>query len=78
MLNGQSNGVAYAVAADLFSKRFSHLFVAHIRNVGWAMSDPAKTALVADLAEEDQRGRVFGIYELVTGIGRCLAVLAKN
>jgi MFS family permease len=44
--------------------------------VGWAMSDPAKTALVGDLAKEDQRGRVFGIYELVTGIGRSLGPLA--
>jgi MFS family permease len=44
--------------------------------VGWAMSDPAKTALVADLANEDQRGRVFGIYELVTGAGRSLGPLA--
>jgi MFS family permease len=43
--------------------------------VGWAMSDPSKTAMVADLAEEDQRGRVFGIYELVTGIGRSLGPL---
>lgn len=46
-----------------------------IAAVGWAMSDPAKTALVADLAEEDQRGRIFGIYELVTGIGRSLGPL---
>jgi len=44
--------------------------------VGWAMSDPSKTALVADLADEDQRGRVFGIYELVTGIGRSIGPLA--
>jgi DHA1 family multidrug resistance protein-like MFS transporter len=43
--------------------------------VGWAMSDPAKTALVADFAEEGERGRVFGIYELVTGIGRSLGPL---
>ncbi len=43
--------------------------------LGWAMSDPAKTAMVADLAEAEQRGRVFGIYELVTGIGRSLGPL---
>jgi predicted MFS family arabinose efflux permease len=43
--------------------------------VGGAMADPARQAMVGDLANEQERGRVYGVYELVVGIGMSLGPL---
>ena len=37
--------------------------------VGWSMADPAETALVADLAGTDQRGRAYGLYTFAHSLG---------
>jgi DHA1 family multidrug resistance protein-like MFS transporter len=43
--------------------------------VGGAMADPARQAMVGDLANEQERGRIYGVYELVVGIGASLGPL---
>jgi len=43
--------------------------------VGGAMAGPARQAMVGDLADEQERGRVYGLYELVVGIGASLGPL---
>ncbi len=42
----------------------------------FAASDPAGPALVTDLTEEEQRGRVFGIYAFSGGLGAVIGPLA--
>lgn len=42
---------------------------------GWAMADPARTAMVADLAGSRTRGRQYGLYDLVTGLGNSVGPL---
>ena len=39
------------------------------------MAGPARQAMVGDLANEQERGRVYGLYELVVGIGASLGPL---
>ncbi len=36
---------------------------------GWALAQPQMTAMVGDLSHEDRRGRVFGMYQMFSGIG---------
>ncbi len=36
---------------------------------GWALAGPQMTAMVGDLSHEDRRGRIFGIYQMSSGIG---------
>ncbi len=43
--------------------------------VGGAMAEPARTALVGDLAQPEERGRVFALVELITGVGASLGPL---
>ena len=43
--------------------------------VGGALADPARQAMVGDLSNEQERGRVYGVYELVVGIGSSLGPL---
>ncbi len=40
--------------------------------VGWALSDPARKALVAEFGDEKTTGRNFGVTELYAGIGATL------
>ncbi len=42
----------------------------------FAASDPAGPAMVTDLTDEDQRGRVFGIYAFSGGLGAVIGPLA--
>ncbi len=37
--------------------------------VGWSLATPQMTAMVGDLSHEDRRGRIFGIYQMFSGIG---------
>ncbi|HIG42836.1 MAG: MFS transporter [bacterium] len=37
--------------------------------VGGAMADPARQAMVGDLSNEQERGRIYGLYELVVSLG---------
>ncbi len=46
-----------------------------LTTVGGAMAEPARTALVGDLAQPEERGRVFALVELVTGVGASLGPL---
>jgi MFS family permease len=41
-----------------------------------AAGDPAEQALVADLTDNDQRGRAFGLYALASGLGATVGPLA--
>jgi MFS family permease len=41
-----------------------------------AAGDPAEQALVADLTDNDQRGRAFGLYALASGLGATAGPLA--
>jgi MFS family permease len=43
--------------------------------VGWAMSLPAETAMVADLTEQDERGRAYGLYEFMGSLGAAFGPL---
>ena len=43
--------------------------------VGWATASPAEDALVSDLADKDQRGRVIGAKEAAAGFGAALGPL---
>ena len=43
--------------------------------VGWATASPAEDALVSDLADADQRGRVIGAKEAAAGVGAALGPL---
>ena len=43
--------------------------------VGWATASPAEDALVLDLADKDQRGRVIGAKEAAAGFGAALGPL---
>jgi len=43
--------------------------------VGSVMADLAKTAMVGDIAGEEERGRIFGVYQLTTGVGASLGPL---
>ncbi len=36
---------------------------------GWALALPQMTAMVGDLSHEDRRGRIFGMYQMFSGIG---------
>ncbi|MBN1785479.1 MAG: MFS transporter [Candidatus Methanofastidiosa archaeon] len=40
-----------------------------VRAVGWAMSDPATLALLSDVSDERKRGKLFGLYQLSSGLG---------
>ncbi len=39
------------------------------------MAQPARTALVGDLAQPEERGRVFALVEFTTGVGASLGPL---
>ena len=43
--------------------------------VGWALATPQMTAMVGDLSHQDSRGRIFGIYQMSSGIGLSLGPL---
>ena len=43
--------------------------------VGWSIADPAETAMVADLAGRDSRGRGYGVYDFVNGLGATIGPL---
>jgi MFS transporter, DHA1 family, multidrug resistance protein len=47
-----------------------------VEAVCFAASDPAGQAMVADLTDEHQRGRVFGIYAFSGGLGAVIGPLA--
>ena len=47
-----------------------------IEAVCFAASDPAGQALVTDLTDKDQRGRVFGIYAFSSSLGAVIGPLA--
>ncbi|MBU6997889.1 MAG: MFS transporter, partial [Theionarchaea archaeon] len=38
------------------------------RSAGWGFSDPATQALLADIVEENKRGRIFGLFGSVSGV----------
>ena len=40
-----------------------------LTSIFWRISEPAETALVADLTQHDQRGRAYGIYDFVENLG---------
>jgi len=40
-----------------------------IRSVGWAMTDPSTLALLSDVSDEKKRGKLFGLYQLSSGLG---------
>jgi len=40
-----------------------------IRAFGWAMSDPATMALLTDVSDDKKRGKLFGLYQLSSGLG---------
>ncbi len=44
-------------------------------SVGWAMTDPAASAMVADMARNETRGRVYGLYEFAGSLGATLGPL---
>ena len=44
--------------------------------VGWAAASPAEDALLADITDERQRGRVFGVKEAAASLGAALGPLA--
>lgn len=39
------------------------------RSVGWGLSDPATQALLADVVDENKRGKIFGLFGSVQGVG---------
>lgn len=39
------------------------------RAAGWALVDPATLALLTDTCTEHNRGKIFGLYQLSTGLG---------
>jgi len=43
--------------------------------VGWSMADPAEVAMVADITAGETRGRAYGLYEFVGGLGASLGPL---
>ena len=43
--------------------------------VGWSVADPAETAMVADLAGSDTRGRGYGVYDFANGLGATIGPL---
>lgn len=45
------------------------------RAVGWAVADPATLALLSDTCDERSRGKLFGLYQLSTGLGWMLGPL---
>jgi MFS family permease len=38
------------------------------RSAGWGFSDPATQALLADIVDENKRGRIFGLFGSVSGV----------
>lgn len=46
-----------------------------LTSVGWAMSGPAESAMVADLTGAQMRGRGYGFYELASGLGASVGPL---
>ena len=47
-----------------------------IRTAGWAFSGPPTQALMADIVEKDQRGRMFGFFGSVQGMGMIMGPIA--
>ncbi len=45
------------------------IYVLGARAVGWALADPATLALLTDTCSEHNRGKIFGLYQLSTGLG---------
>ncbi len=45
------------------------IYVLGARAVGWALVDPATLALLTDTCSEHNRGKIFGLYQLSTGLG---------
>ncbi len=39
-----------------------------LRSVGWGLSDPATQALLADIVDENKRGKIFGLFGSVQGV----------
>jgi len=46
-----------------------------LTSVGWAMSIPAESALVADLLGRDERGRGYGLYNFMASLGAAFGPL---
>jgi DHA1 family multidrug resistance protein-like MFS transporter len=45
------------------------IYVLGARAAGWALVDPATLALLTDTCTERNRGKIFGLYQLSTGMG---------
>jgi hypothetical protein len=46
-----------------------------LSSVGWAISEPARGALISDLSTNETWGRIYGIYEFVSRIGATVGPL---
>jgi len=45
------------------------ILVMGVRSVGWAFTDPSTLALLSDVSDERKRGKLFGLYQLSSGLG---------
>ncbi|MFQ5891641.1 MAG: MFS transporter [Candidatus Methanofastidiosia archaeon] len=43
-----------------------------VRTVGWATSEPATQALLADVVDENKRGKIFGLFGTIQSLGMIL------
>ncbi len=47
---------------------FEMIGVLSVRSLGWGLSDPSTQALLADIVDENKRGKIFGLLGSVGGV----------